>query len=467
MIDVYGALFRSVMWPAWERHIRRRPTRQLLRELERAERRSLDELLEAQRHDLARLLRHAYDNVPFYRRQFERAGATPADLSDLEDLARLPAMDRQQARAEQLSRCSRVSPTPVIRKTTGGTTGEPLVIRYDVGSEHWRQAVKLRGFSWAGYRVGDRALHYWGEATMPQGGLLGHVKRGADRTLRRERVLDCTPRGDAHLRSVVRAIERHRPKVLLCYARAGADLARYVNRERARAWDTIRVICGAERLDAPDREALVAAFGPEVYETYGCRETMLIASECEVHDGLHLAIENLVVELVVREEGRERPAEPGELGEVVLTDLHNFGMPFIRYKNGDLAIAAPRSACACGRPHPRLASVEGRQTDSLVDREGRRVGGMVFNLIVSPIAETVDAFQAIQHADRSITFNVVPTPRFDERARAHLRRNFERYLPGIPIEVRRVDDIPRTAAGKRRLVIAEPPRDDRRAASAT
>src|SRR5581483_3500329 len=165
--------------------------------------------------------------------------------------------------------------------------------------------------------------------------------------------------------------------VLLCYTQAGADLARFINDRGLRDWDTIPVICGAERLYPVDREALVQAFGPAVFETYGCREVMLIGSECERHDGLHLSAENLIVEVIV--DGR--PARPGETGEVVITDLHNLGMPFIRYANGDLATAMDDSACACGRSLPRIGSIEGRVTETLRDAEGGRVSGLVFNVM--------------------------------------------------------------------------------------
>ncbi len=455
-MDVYGALFRHALWPAWERGLRRRPTLSILRDLRRAERASPDELEDRRRRALAALLRHAYDCVPFYRRRFDAAGVSPRDIRGPEDLAVLPALTRAEAREHGRDRVSRAPPYPVIRKTTGGTTGEPLVIAYDRESEYWRQAVKERAFSWAGYRPGDRALHYWGEATAPVGGLGSRLKRAADQTLRRQHFVDCTPRGEADLEAAVRAIRRLRPRVMFCYAQAATELARYVVREDARAWDDVRVICGAEPLYDGDRERLTEAFGGPVYETYGCRETMLIASECEARGGLHIAAENVVVELVVTEPtGHERPARPGELGEVVLTDLHNYGMPFIRYKNGDLAVAKEPSACACGRPHPRLDSVEGRASDTLRDGAGRAVGGMAFNLIVSPIADVVRAFQVVQHGDRSITFKVVPAPGFGDRALAHLRRNVSRYLPGVPVSIERVESIPKTRSGKHRLVVVE------------
>ncbi len=454
-MDLYGALVRRVLVPAWERGVRRRPTLARLDQLRRLERAGAGELHAFQRRALAALLRHAYANVPFYRRRFDDAGLRPDDIRGPEDLVRLPVLTRQEARAAQDERVSTAPPLPTIRKTTGGTTGEPLVIRYDVDSEYWRQAVKLRGFGWSGWRVGDTALHYWGEYTRKQP-LRQKIKQELDRAVKREHYVDCTPRGDEHKAEVVRTIGKLRPRALFCYAQAGAELARYINRTGARDWDTIPVLCGAERVWPADRAALEQAFGPAVFETYGCRETMLIATECGEHDGLHVQVENLVVELIGPD---GQPVAPGQVGEVVLTDLHNYGHPFIRYANGDMAVAMPpERPCRCGRAHPRLASVEGRSTETLRDRDGNAVGGMVFNLAFSPLAEAVRQFQAVQHRDGSITIKVVPAGgELPAEALAHVERSCARYLPGVAVRFESVKDIPTTRTGKRQVVIVEPP----------
>ena len=125
-----------------------------------------------------------------------------------------------------------------------------------------------------------------------------------------------------------------------------------------------------------------------MFETYGNREVMLMATECEEHDGLHVQAENLVVEVVVRRDDTDgtRPAAPGELGEVVVTDLHNLAMPFIRYATGDLATAADDSPCGCGRGLPRIASVEGRTSDVLEDGDGHQVSGIALMTLFVDLA---------------------------------------------------------------------------------
>jgi phenylacetate-CoA ligase len=373
----------------------------------------------------------------------------------VEDLAKLPIMTRDQARETLEERASTVPPHATIRKTTGGTTGQPLLFGYDVDSEYWRQAVKLRGYGWAGYRIGDRTLHYWGAPTRPLPPRATRAKVWIDRRIKREHYVNCTLRSEEDLLRVCEQIAREQPAAILCYTQAGADLARFVLERDLRRWDTIPVLCCAERLFPADREKLIAAFGPAVFETYGCREVMLIGSECEAHDGLHLSSENLIVEVIVRDGWGERPAEPGESGEVVLTDLHNFGMPFIRYANGDLAVQGPRAACVCGRSLPRIASVDGRSAETLRDARGNRVGGLVFNLIFSVLAQTVKQFQAVQHQDGTITLKLVPTAKYDATARGHIEKNLEKYLPGTRVEIITVDDIPPSKSGKRQVVIVE------------
>jgi phenylacetate-CoA ligase len=119
---------------------------------------------------------------------------------------------------------------------------------------------------------------------------------------------------------------------------------------RLRTWSSdITVICGAEPLVPKDRAAIEAAFGP-AFETYGSRETMLIGAECAAHAGMHLSDENLVVEIA----HAGQPVADGVAGEVVVTDLHNYAMPFIRYQNGDAATIL-RGRCICGRGLRRIA----------------------------------------------------------------------------------------------------------------
>ena len=240
----------------------------------------------------------------------------------------------------------------------------------------------------------------------------------------------------------------------MAFSQAAADLARFVNAKGLRSWPDINVVCAAERLFPSDREAIVTAFGKNVFETYGSREVMLIAAECDAHDGMHVSMENLLVELVVREDGRERPAEIGETGEVILTDLHNYGMPFVRYASGDLAVSRGRAPCPCGRNLVRIGPVEGRVTETLLDADGGRISGLLFAVVLTLLGESLRATQIVQHRDRSVTVRV-ECDWLSAETEAQLRAYIEPYLRGLPLRFVRVDTLALDPSGKRRQVIVE------------
>jgi phenylacetate-CoA ligase len=453
-MSLYGELYRAALMPAWERGVRKRSTLRRLRYLQETQWLSLDELLTRQSASLQRLLAHAYQNVPYYRECFDRNGLRPADFREVADLQSLPILTRQAAQVVGDRRRSTAAPFANLRKTTGGSTGEPLVFAYETESECWRQAVRLRGYAWAGYRPGERSLLYWGRVSPPA--TWSHrIKIALDRGLRRDHFVDCGLRSPENLALVAQWIRQKRPSAIVSYCHAAVDLARYILTNGLRNWGTIPVICCAEELLSAERQVLSEAFGPEIFETYGCRELMLIATECMAHTGLHVSMENLVVELIVREGDRVRAARPGETGEVVVTDLHNFGMPFIRYATGDLATAGPDERCPCGRALPRLAGVHGRVTDTLRTKDGSLVEGILFNVIFTEMADVVRQFQVVQSADRSVTVRIVPDEKFKPEDHQRILRRCSEYLGSTPVAVREVSTIPDRQNGKRQLLVVE------------
>jgi phenylacetate-CoA ligase len=195
------------------------------------------------------------------------------------------------------------------------------------------------------------------------------------------------------------------------------------------------------------------AFGPDIFETYGSRETMLIAAECEAHAGMHLSEENLLVETL---KGGQ-PAPQGEPGDVVITDLHNYGMPMIRYVNGDVAMLDAEERCSCGRGLRRLARVDGRRADTMRDRDGNVVPGIVFHVLFSDARqEIVSQFQAIQSEDGAVRLKVVRGRDFTEDAFESVTRRFAGYLRGLPFSIEFHESIePHYKSGKLKTIVVE------------
>jgi phenylacetate-CoA ligase len=458
-MDLYGRLLHDVLFPAWE-GLRGRPTFELLSYVKQTQWWSEGELHALQSGLLRRLMRHAHRHVPYYQRQWNELGISPEDIRTPDDLRALPILERAAARDFAKDRESTVPPLPVVRKQTSGSTGQPMIVAYNEESRNWRDAQRLRGYGWAGYEPGHRAMHYWGFGATAPPSRFTRTKIKVDRALRRDFYVDSTPRSDEALADVVAQIKAVKPEAFVTYTQAGAALARYILRTGARDWDTIPVLCCAERLFPHDREVLEQAFGPAVFETYGSREFMLIGSECEQHDGLHTSMESLIVEIIVRNpDGTSRPANPGETGELVITDLHNLGAPFIRYATSDLCVARAPARCGCGRWLRRVGPIEGRTADTLRDGAGNPVNGLIFSILFVSIAEHTKEFQGVQHADGSLTLKIVPLRPEPLPQRLHeIAQGFAaKYLPGVAMTIQVVDDIPPTRSGKRQIVIVEKP----------
>ena len=454
-MDFYRPILERALFPAFEA-ARGRPTVPLLRYLHGTEHWSPDALADLQSGLLRRLIRHAYAHTPYYRTMLDERGLAPGDFHSVADLRHLPLLDRDRVRQTFEARTTQVPPRWVVEKSTSGTTGTPVVVKYHAVSRHWRDATRWRGYGWAGYQIGMRAMHYWGSPPASDS-WVQRKKIAIDRRLKRDLYIDCIQRSDAALLGAVDELLRFEPQVIVAYAAGAAALARFVNDHGLRRWADIPVIVGAERLWPHARAQIAAAFGP-AFETYGCREVMLIGAECEAHDGMHTSMETMVVELVVRQpDGQVRAAEAGEAGEVAITDLHNLACPMIRYITGDVAVAHPRARCACGRGLAKIGPIEGRVTETLRDGDGNAVGGMVFNVLFGVMDHVVRSFQVIQKLDGSVVLRVVPNggTRLPDKASRAVHAFAAKYLRGTRFTVEYVDEIPLTSAGKRKVVVVE------------
>jgi phenylacetate-coenzyme A ligase PaaK-like adenylate-forming protein len=209
------------------------------------------------------------------------------------------------------------------------------------------------------------------------------------------------------------------------------------------------IIASSMMLLPHERVVIERVFGTKVTDIYGCEEVGLIAGECERHEGLHLNIEQLVVE-VLREDGT--PAAAGEPGYVVVTDLLNRAMPFIRYRMEDMAVLATER-CSCGRAFPMLKQLVGRTADFLRRRDGSRVAGI--SLIENSLTRIpgLEQMQIVQPALLTIELRVVPAATFTSERRRELVDYFRETFPGADVQLLEVSSIPAEPNGKYRFSI--------------
>lgn len=369
------------------------------------------QIRQLQEAKLQRLIHHACDHVAYYRDLFAANGLKPTDIETLEDLAKVPLLTKTDVRSNLYF--SLLSDTydkkKVLKISTSGSTGEPFICYADQRQLEQRWAATQRSMEWTGYRFGDRQVRLWHQTIGMK--FTQIVREHVDAWFNRRTFIPAYQMSRENIQSTLEKIDRLQPALLDGYAESFNLLALYTKVMPAMKARPKGIISSAQVLPPQSRAAIEEAFHTHVFDKYGSREFSGIAYECDAHQGHHVVAENYIVEIL--KDGR--PAQPGEMGEIVITDLNNYCMPMIRYRIGDLAVALePGKACACGRGLPLIGNIEGRVQAIIVSSEGVYLPGTFFAHFFKEYDQIVRQYQIVQEEDGRITLKIVKADDYDE-----------------------------------------------------
>jgi phenylacetate-CoA ligase len=404
---------------------------------------SREKVREFQWRELQKLLAHVFQTVPYYQEKYRGAGARLEDIGGFDDFARLPPLTRAEVNAHRERLCSTAYTGRLISHATGGSSGVPTRFYITPESYDWRSAASSRAYAWSGCRLGERALYLWG-APIGKVGAAKSWKTRAYRGLRRELVFNTFKQSDALWAEILEAARRFRPHYVVGYVASLEQFGRYLLARNASMPGIRGVVAAAEPVFENTRELVRKAYRAPLFNTYGSREFMSMAAECDRHDGLHIHAENILIETA-------NPASQ-EPSEFLVTDLHNYGMPLVRYEIGDMGLLTDR-ACPCGRGLPLVEQIDGRVLDTLRTRDGRVVPGELFPHLLKDIVE-VQEFQVEQKTLEEIHVYVVLSGPLSERSREIISSEIGKaFGGGTAVTLHPVESIPKRASGKRRVTI--------------
>ena len=452
--SAYSSLARHVMAPAMDM-LRGTHTMRCLRELEESQWWPLDRIEELQRDRLQKLTAYSYERVPYYRRVMDEAGMVPTDVKSATELQLLPVLTRDLVGAHSDELLAEGSPKSTLRRcTTGGSTGTPLVFYSTLDDQtNHGFARGIRALRQAGIELGDRRMliRLQRQALSPRARPLHRISRVVERV----HELDSRDITTNTLPGIVAFLNRPDVAYLGGYPSAVSFIASWIAETGTRTPVLDAIVTGGEQLFEHQRQRIRDVFNVEPFSKYACNEAFDLAMECDAHTGMHVAAEDILVE-VVDDNGRPVPA--GIEGRILITNLHNYGMPLIRYELGDSGSFVPGD-CPCGRQLPRLAHVLGRRFDIVHTPSGRRIAGS--NLGIARLANMpVRQFQFVQQALDLVVVHVVPhagTTAADlESMRLRIPPMYQEVLGNdVRVEVQFKEHIELTSGGKHLLVVSK------------
>jgi phenylacetate-CoA ligase len=412
----------------------------MVRHLRRAIRQ--DEAAVAAERDrlLCEMVRHAYGNVPFYRRLWSGGGFDPKTFRGTEDLHRIPIARAPQVKAAlaagelrprglDLSQCGYLE--------SSGSSGVPSRFYRGPSEERIRRAVGLHiwrehGFGWrhptAQFQILPGSRHFLQRLGIAPKTWIGSALPMPDQL---ELFMNAQPdvvAGTATaLRGITRAIES-----------AGKSPPR-----------PRLVICAGELADATTRDLVRRVLGTEIVALYGMTEVGYVAWQCERRSAMHVNPLSHIVQIM--RDGKQ--CADGEIGELVITDLHSRTTPFIRYANGDLA-TANTAPCPCGRAVPPIAAVEGRAKGCITLADGRI---LTTRQIVNHLAPAAAIGSYRIHQQTPKNFRIEAFEQWPQPQQARFAAQLSQLTGPAVILIQTAPPPPAESTGKTRSVISDVP----------
>jgi phenylacetate-CoA ligase len=386
-------------------------------------------------------LRQAREEVPL---QMKRGLPAPEEIRSLEDWSRLPIMTKSELLSvppkERIS--SHYSIDDLIVSKSSGSTGQALDVYYDADAFFY--------FIWCNLRLFRMAFDYkpWHLQTyiytspLPLKSVFGAYPL--------EFVSTLTP-----IPETLEALRRKPPDFLVCYPSHLRAIVDQMTPEDFKRIRPLAVNVNSEMSSAAERKHLAEKLGSFVFDDYSSEELTRIASQCP-QLSYHIFDDINYMEVV---DAQGRPAPEGVVGDLVGTNLHNRGMPLLRYAQGDRG-AIRRSKCACGRHFRVLENLEGRRNDAFVLPDGTQLSsGFLLDLTYGIFLDhdgAVRAFCLLQERADVWQLEVVPGSRWSmdlgEKIIAALTLQLRQ--PSVRIELKIVEQVTRTASGKANPIVS-------------
>lgn len=462
-MGIYNFIDRNILLPIGDL-IYGSSVRSRLVEFRRYDQLTSAEILDLQNKKLRELVRHCYENVPYYTRLFDRLGLKPEDIQTRADLVKLPILTKQVIRDNYDDMIPKDMPSArLIRSSTGGSTGTPLQFCKDANEWSGQKAATLRAWEWYGLHLGDKIFSLGGNSIVKKKKKFSY-KNIYDEVIMRNFKHSSADVTDEGMQNHYESLMKLRPKAIRGYGSSLYIFARYIEKRQLPVCPIKVVLTTGEVLVPEYRRKLEKVFQAPVYDEYGAGDGGILSHECPQREGLHIE-ESLCVIEITDKTGNVLP--DGQVGYVTTTDLENYAFPFLRYHVGDMAYIKPGD-CLCGRKSRRFGEVLGRAGRLVYNKQGVPISPTMLPIMMYPdlnyhlyenqvLYNKIDKFQIRQDKNGDIRILLKMKDKSDEIAELYefVKMNFEKHFIDSEVSLFFVTEIPVLPSGKEDYCISE------------
>jgi phenylacetate-CoA ligase len=399
-------------------------------------------LLAYQEERLSFLVRHAFENVPFYHELFQKNHLVPSDIKLISDLHKIPVITKDDLRKHPTDYylARNISQKKAIRLNSSGSTGQPFTYIITPEAFSMNYACAIRGWYWMGYHLGDTY------SKLSQNPTSDYYKKFQDFITRSQYVFirDLSP---GKLIEVIHQLNHSQSRFIRCYPDPLLFLAIMINDGHALNYSPKAINTTGNILPNDFRKKIEQAFGAPVFDSYSC-EASAQFFEGPQRKAYLASMEYAITEVL------DSTGNPSVLGRHITTDLWNLAMPFIRYDTQDIIERSDIKGDS-GIHLSSFSEIKGRNSDILVTPSGKYLIVHSFTIFFEYFSEIVQ-FQVIQSRLDHIGILIVVNDRFNKKTEAAIAEGlYDLIGQDVEIEIITVTEIPLLSSGKRKFIVRD------------
>lgn len=399
-LGIGAKLRRNILLPIYWKYVKQWRVIEYYNKLKKHQWNTVEENREIQRKKLYKLIKYANQNIPYYKLIIKKYNIQFAEDTIFDDIKRFPILTKDIIR-NNFDELYKFRDNTYYTNSSGGSTGEPVILYQDRNHLEWEIATKILFDEWAGRKIGEPMVKLLGSLSDTLRG--GQSFKGYLRQkFYRATILNSNRMTDKNMYEFVQKINQIKPGLILTYTSSIDTLARFIQKNNLSIHSPHAIMTTAGVLYPEIQKRIEKVFRATIFNRYGSREVGDIACNCEKSSGLHLMPDIHYLE-VVDNDGKE--VTLGQTGNIIITLLTNYTMPLIRYKIGDRGILSDMNR-QCEHGFPLLEKISGRIKSVFINKFGDYIDDDLFFTLFR-LKENIKKFQIIQETVEYIIINLV------------------------------------------------------------